>query len=50
MLEHCGPGGVLQSRSMDELFEKAKEFKADVYGDWELHPDDGPLPDYILSI
>ncbi|KAI9769063.1 MAG: hypothetical protein M1840_004413 [Geoglossum simile] len=48
--EHCGPGGVLQSRSMDELFEKAKEFKADVYGDWELHPDDGPLPDYILSI
>ena len=41
---------ALHARDLDEIFTKAKDIKADLWADLEMHPGEGIMPPWLLSI
>ena len=48
MAKHEREQGVLRNMEMDDIFRRAKEMKADLQADSDLHGE--PVPDWLQSV
>ena len=50
--EYCGPGKPLQNRSLDDLFQRAKEEKSNIEGYFNMLGNDlrTSLPTWLRSV